>query len=54
MDEEGRAMRRKEGRGGRSDEEKGGTWRKEERAGKSDEENEIMKKLRKMKNEKVV
>ena len=42
--------RRKEGQGGRWDEEEGGTGRKEERGGKRDEETERMKKL--LKNEK--
>ena len=40
-------MRKKEGRGGRRDEEAGGTRRKEGRGGRRDEESE------KMKNEKV-
>ena len=40
-------MRRKEGRGGRSDEEEGGTGRKEGRGGRRDEESEKMKKLTK-------
>ena len=43
-------MRRKEGRGGRRDEEEGGTRRKEGRGGRRDEENEGMKKL--LKNDK--
>ena len=38
-------MRRKEGRGGRRDEEEGGMRRKERRGGRSDEESEKMKKL---------
>ena len=38
-------MRKKEGSGGRRDEEKGGKRRKEGRGGKSDEECENMKKL---------
>ena len=38
-------QRRKEGRGGRSDEEEGATRRKERRGGRSDEESEKMKKL---------
>ena len=37
-------MRRKEGRGGRRDEEEGWTRRKERRGGRSDEETEKMKK----------
>ena len=44
----------KQGRGGRSDEEEGGTRREEGRGGRRDEESETMKKLfEKMKNEKV-
>ena len=47
-------MRRKEGQGGRRDEEEGGTRGKEGRGGRRDEESEKMKKLfKKMKNEKV-
>ena len=44
----------KEGRGGRKDEEEGGTGRKEGRGGRRGEESEKMKNLLKeMKNEKV-
>ena len=38
-------MRKKEGRGGRRDEEAGGTRRKEGRGGRRGEESEEMKKL---------
>ena len=46
-------MRKKEGRGGRRDEEEGWARRKERRGGRSDEESEKMKSFKKMKNEKV-
>ena len=46
LDEEIRGTRRKEGRGGRSnEEEEGGTRRKEGQGGRRDEESEKMKKL---------
>ena len=47
-------MRRKEGRGGKRNEEEGGTGRKEGRGGRRDEKSKKMKKLfKKMKNERV-
>ena len=54
LDVEKRGMRRKEGQGGKRNEEEGGLRRKEGWGGRRDEKSEKMKKLsKKMKNEKV-
>ena len=50
--QEERGARRKEGQGGRKDEEEGWTRRNERRGGRSDEESEKMEIIKNIKNEK--